>query len=88
MVYMCIHNDETKAIEFKEEYDNPSDISDADKREEARIWLEQNRRRLYLETVGRNGASVDSEGRYYTSGPWLYYENAEKQFEYETKKTT
>lgn len=83
MIYMCITNNDTKEIEYKEEYDNPNDISDPPKREQARLMYEQNRDRLYWETVIRNGARVDNEGKYYTIGPWEYKESTEKQFSFD-----
>jgi hypothetical protein len=82
MIYMCIYNEAEKLIEYKEEYPNPLDIKDSVERESARMLVEQNANRLYLETVGRNGASVDSEGRNYTTGPWQFYQDAEKQFSF------
>jgi hypothetical protein len=80
MIYICIVNESEKKIEFKESYPNPRDIADPKERETARLIYEQNAKRLYNETVLRNGASVDSEGRYYTVGPWEYKESTEKQF--------
>ena len=80
MIYICIHNDTTKVIDYKEEYTNPADVADPAAREKARLTYEQNRKRLDLETVIRNGASVDAEGGYFTSGPWFLYESTEAQF--------
>jgi hypothetical protein len=82
MIYICIYNETTKQIDFKEEYTNPQDVIDPVKREAARLEYEQNARRLYTQTVLYNGASVDEAGRYFTSGPWFFYESTEKQFKF------
>jgi hypothetical protein len=85
MIHICIYNETTKEIDFKEEYTNPQDVADPKEREQARlIYEESGRRRLQNETVLLNGASVDEEGRYFTSGPWQFYESTEKQFEFAT----